>query len=433
MRWFLLFREPFASRLKPHAHRLSVGLLLVSLCIGVLIAILMREGIVDALTAFRENPLRHRIGELAPPHFGYWCFRYGSLFLIGSVGAVVCVIQLFRRDGYRLAGAMACFACIAFCREPVHAVFGDGTGNAFFYFALGACLFFGCQLAIKRVAFSIEPGVAYTLVLMLLWFVIWVALSRSAKRFDFFIGLPLAFLTAWLFENIAGWISGLLSNPKWTTEALRQRLPVERLRFGIATLLGLAALMWGPTGGHVSRTYHAATQLRHASPGDRTPLSNTLAWIRGHLPATSVVAAEWSYGTQLNVLGGVKTITDSDHYIPYWIELYEHNVRQTRDETAALTFLLTHGATHIMVTTKHPTNTLLRGHHAALSDAFILRYPERVREGAEPSPEPSASVEATPVRIYELRYPKGLKSDPKYLRRHPETRTPHLEHPPHAP
>lgn len=432
VRWFLLFREPFASRLKPHAHRLPALLLLVSLCIGGVSVLLMRHGLLEALTALRENPLRYRIGELAPPHFGYWCFRYGSLFLIGSVGAVVAVIRLFGRDGYRLAGALASFAVLSFFRQPVHAIFGDGTGNAFFYISMFACLFYGCQVAIKGVRFSMEPGVAYTVLVMLLWFLIWVGLSQSAKRFDFFIGLALSFFTAQLFEALAGWISGFFANPKWTTEALRQRLPAARLRVGIATLIGLAALVWGPTGGHIFRAYHAATQLRHASPGEHTPLSNALSWIQTHLPETSVVAAEWSYGTQLNVLGGVKTITDSDHYIPHWIDLYEQTVRQTRQETTALTFLLTHGATHVMVTEKHPTNTLLRGHHGALSDAFILRYPQPPSNADETTADPSADVETAPVRIYELRYPKVLKSDPKYLLRRPETRTPEIEHPPHA-
>lgn len=68
------------------------------------------------------------------------------------------------------------------------------------------------------------------------------------------------------------------------------------------------------------------------------------------LPQGTVVAASWSYGNQLNVLGGVKTITDSDHYIPHWIHLYFRHVFCAQSEREALEFLKTHGATHLMLT-----------------------------------------------------------------------------------
>ncbi len=419
VRWALLSIEPFASALKPHARRLPALLTLVCISLVVLTVFLMREGFQTAFFALRDNALRHHIGELAPPHFGYWCFRYGSLFLIGAVGAALAPVRLWGRAGHRLGWAIAGLAFIAFFREPIHTLFGDGTGNAFFYMAIVGVIAAACQLAMKGERFSIQTRPAATTVVMLLWFLIWVSLSRSAKRFDFFIGLALSFFTASVCLDIATRISRFLENPKWTTDTLRQRLPTHRVHVGIALLIGSAALLWGPTGGHLFRSYHAATQLRHASPGENTPLSNALTWMKTHLPPTSIVAAEWSYGTQLNVLGGVKTVTDSDHYIPHWIHLYEQHVRQTREETTALTFLLTHGATHLMVTEKQPPNTLLRGMPKPLSEAFIPRYPE-------------ADFQNAPVKIYELRYPKSIKSDPIYLQRHPETRTPHIEAPPHV-
>lgn len=70
------------------------------------------------------------------------------------------------------------------------------------------------------------------------------------------------------------------------------------------------------------------------------------------LPEDSVVAASWSYGNQLNLFGDVKTITDSDHYIPHWIHLYFRHVFCAQSEQEALEFLKTHGATHLMLT-KH--------------------------------------------------------------------------------
>ena len=59
-----------------------------------------------------------------------------------------------------------------------------------------------------------------------------------------------------------------------------------------------------------------------------------------------IVAAHWSYGSQLNVLGGVKTIVDQDTYLQNWILLYNQHVHNATSEREVLEYLKTHGATH---------------------------------------------------------------------------------------
>ena len=108
-----------------------------------------------------------------------------------------------------------------------------------------------------------------------------------------------------------------------------------------------------------------------------------------HLTAAAVVAAEWSFGTQLNVLAGVKTITGPDHFLPYWIQMYDDAVRFTTNETEALEFLKIHGATHILITEKQPPHGILR---QSLSDAFVPLYPAEGFEDAI-------------VKLWRLRYP----------------------------
>ena len=66
-------------------------------------------------------------------------------------------------------------------------------------------------------------------------------------------------------------------------------------------------------------------------------------------PETTVMAANWGYGSQLNVLGGVKTIVDQDHFIQHWIPLYYRHVYCAQSEREALEFLKTHAATHLML------------------------------------------------------------------------------------
>ncbi len=70
------------------------------------------------------------------------------------------------------------------------------------------------------------------------------------------------------------------------------------------------------------------------------------------LPDTACVAASWQYGSQLNVLGGVKTIIDQDHYIQHWIHLFFRHVFCAPSNTEALEFLKTHQATHLMLRTQ---------------------------------------------------------------------------------
>ena len=106
-----------------------------------------------------------------------------------------------------------------------------------------------------------------------------------------------------------------------------------------------------PLGAYATRSIYAATQMRKPTPGD-TKITNAFHWIKTELSPSSVVAAKWDYGTQLNVFGRVKTITDPDIYIPNWINLYAQYVERAKSERACLEFLKTHSATHLMLTRK---------------------------------------------------------------------------------
>lgn len=405
LRYALLRKTLFASKQRLVSYGLMLGCLALAL-----FAIWMQR---DAFTTWRQDPLTNNIGKFVPPDVEYWTFRYGSIFLMGSIGAAIAPVWHWGRTAHRLAYAIAAFALTVFFRQPINTSFGEGTGNAFFLIAAAACILFGCRLAITTSRSPTESPEKlkrseHTVLAMLLWFFVWVALARDAKRFDFFIGIPLAFFTATLCRDIATWIADVARHPKYTTDAFRELLSQQTLKNGIAAVLGITTLFWGPTGGHIGRAYLAATDLQHASPGN-SELAYTLEWMKIHLPPTSVVAAAWNYGTQLNVLAGVKTITDSDHYIPHWIHLYQDHVQNTNNETEALEFLLTHGATHIMITHQQPDNTLLRG-NPDLSDAFIPRYPQ-------------LDFETANVSVWELNYPPDLNINPIYLQTHPETHT----------
>ena len=86
---------------------------------------------------------------------------------------------------------------------------------------------------------------------------------------------------------------------------------------------------------------HAAARMRPPVPGQGSS-SETFKWMHDTLPRESVIAANWDYGTQLNVLGGVRTVVDSDHFLPHWIHLYYRHVFSAQDAREALEFLKTH-------------------------------------------------------------------------------------------
>ena len=108
-------------------------------------------------------------------------------------------------------------------------------------------------------------------------------------------------------------------------------------------------LFWTPIGGHAHKSIYAAARMRPSVPGQGSR-AEAFKWMNETLPKESVIAANWDYGTQLNVLGGVNTVVDSDHFLPHWIYLYYRHVFCAQDGREALEFLKTHKATHLMLT-----------------------------------------------------------------------------------
>jgi len=169
------------------------------------------------------------------------------------------------------------------------------------------------------------------------------------------------------------------------------------LKNGAAIALLAGILFFPPLGAHATRAIYTA-RLRIPKP---TPhVAKTFAWIKAELPQNSVVTAHWAYGSQLNVLAGVKTITDQDTYLQNWILLYYQHVHNATSESEALEYLKTHGATHLMLTGKDPKDSFLRG---TLSEAFVPIYPR-------------ANFADAPIKTWEIHYPPDIQTDPKYLK-----------------
>ena len=331
----------YVKPLRPHARKLAWGFTLLAMIAGIGYFFLQADTFETTAYPFRESHLMKSIGELIDPDFNYWRNRYGSIFLLGSLGMIIACLQLWKWKGVPLALTLSLFSVTTFFREQIDAGIGDNACNTLFFTSFGLtvlCLGITC-LEKKR------PKNEFVTLATLVWFLLWVGLSRGGKRHDFFTGVPFAYGTALLLWNVPALITEKLKSKKILHPEINSKLITSCL----AIIVFIVILFLPTFAGYANKMTYNATIRRKPIP-EHGSMKQGLGWMKTTLPQDTVVAASWSYGNQLNVLGGVKTITDSDHYIPHWIHLYFRHVFCAQSEREALEFLKTHGATHLMLT-----------------------------------------------------------------------------------
>ena len=378
---------PFTDKLRPYARTVSFGLILTSVTLVLGYVWTQQNTFADTTVPLSQNAVMTAMTELANPHFGYWVFRYGGVFILGSIGLIVANKQ--HLDQTCLLVPLALFITTTFFREPLEKHLWNASQGTFFFSVALICTAIGFLIS-AWLQKTHEPR-DWTIVAFTAWFVFWVALSRDAKRYDFFIGVPLAFFAAEMITLFSETLSRFVK---------QHRLSVA-LKTGIVIALLAGLLFLPPFGTHATRAIYAATRMRKVTPAKN--VERTLDWMKTALPNTTIVAAHWGYGSQLNVLGGVKTIIDQDTYLQHWILLYNRHVHNAETEREALEYLKTHGATHIMLTEKDPKNTLLR---EQLSNTFVPVYPK-------------ANFATAEVKVWEVHYPPDIQLNPKYLATEP--------------
>ena len=371
------------NRLRPYARTVSFGLILASTTLVLGCVWIQQKTFVDTTVPLSQNAVMTTMTELQNPHFGFWVFRYGGIFILGSIGLIVASKRNWEQTCLLIP--LVLFIATTFFREPLEKHLWNASHGTFFFSIAITCT--GVGFLISAWLQKSNESRLMTIVTFTAWFVFWVALARDAKRYDFFIGVPLAFFTAELIHLFSNALSHKVKQSK------QQRL----LKTCIASLLLAGILFFPPLGAHATRAIYAATRMRKPTP--TTDVKNALHYMKTTLPNTAIVAAHWGYGSQLNVLGGVKTIIDQDTYLQNWILLYNQHVHNATAEREALEYLKTHGATHILLTKKDPQISFLRGQ---LSDAFVPVYPREQFTEAN-------------VNVWEIHYPLDIKTDSKYL------------------
>ena len=386
VRYLLITKTPFAKKFRPHARTLALGLTFASVVLALGYILIHHNTFADTTVPFSQNTLMRSIEELRSPSLIYWMNHYGSIFILGSLGVVMLVFRFWKIQGLVLALPLVLFTGTTFYRNVLDSFFGASVGNLLFGIAIATSIS-GFLLLSWRQQGTRENEFIY--IAFAVWSLFWVALTRDAERFNFFVGVSIAFFTADL----------ILFLTTFYAAKVKRRLPQLLLKTVIPALMLTLILFCVPVGGHANRAISTAIKSRRATPG-RGSLAQAFAWMKNNLPSTAVVAAHWNYGNQLNVLAGVKTVVDQDHYMPHWIDLYRQHVNFAKTEREALEFLKSHTATHLMLTGKETaTAPFLRGES---NSAFVPVYPkENFTKGL--------------VKVWEIRYPTDIESNPKSL------------------
>ena len=380
------------DRLRPHARTVSFVLTLACVLFAIGYVFGQLNTFERTTVPLSQSSLMQAMTELRAPHYSYWVARYGTVFIVGSLGFIFMPVIFWKKQGVPFSIPLALFTLFSFFRQPLDKLWGEPFGNVLFGIA-----FVGCAIGILLLAWQKKNEVSTSELIFIafgLWFIVWVALARDAKRYDFFIGVALAYGSAVLLE----WLSEMLRERFRLMIGITEDLKTVILKNGVAVIL-LTCLIFLPINhAHTYRSLYAAEKMRKVTP---TPtVAKALAWMKSELPPTAVVVAHWRYGSQLNVLGGVKTVTDQDTYIQHWIDLYYKHVISAKTEREALEFLKTHNATHLMLVGRNPAKHFLKGH---LSEAFLPVYPKENFTEAH-------------VNIWEINYPPDIQANPKYLK-----------------
>lgn len=336
LRHILITKGALAAKLRPHSRKLSLIFTAISLMVGILYVFIQSDTFAHTIVPLSQNRMMQWIGELSAPEYEHWVFRYGSVFFLACIGLILLSKHLWGKKSIVLISAITLFAGTTFFREQIDNFMGESFGNILFFVSIVSA-----ALGILLIAWLRNDPIENELVWITAaaYFLGWVALSRDAIRYDFFNCFSIAFFSTALIQFISDVLCTKLN--------LRRPLQIS-LKTGVTVVI-LALLMWWPlAGAHASRAVFSARHLRPSIPGN-TGFEKSYRWMKVQLPHTACIAADWGYGSQLNVLGGVKTIVDQDHYIQHWIHLYYRHVFCAQSDTEALEFLKTHKATHLML------------------------------------------------------------------------------------
>lgn len=341
-----------------------------------------------------KSRLMHTVMELKDLSGVAWIERY-SVVILAAIGAsVILAYRFFSSERVNFYLALTGFELILcgtllslFVSEQkvAEAIYGTAI--------LSGCLAILISYLLRREPKETAVSDSEKTLFVLIWLLITLFSTRGAERYNFFLDPLIALLCSFLVlqsfrrftkgkanrttefcaigmliasEVYAGFQSSLWQRlPSWSIicplllgvflsgllmkTLARQGIFLLRQVGYLAIALILVILMSSDAfhTGFLRSSTEVVSRLFPILPQQQ----KALAEIADQTSEESVIAAWWDYGSRINWFAGRKTVIDEDHYIPYWIHLMGRHVFAAQSPQEALTFLYTHQATHLMITT----------------------------------------------------------------------------------
>jgi len=335
------------------SEALAVAALALLTGIGIAVAAVLSSAARDyaalvwdnILSPLGNSRLMRGIGELQQSSTPYLAARFGAVYVAAGVGFAIMPHRTCR--AFRLpprAPVLTSLAYIALAYTRGTSVYESLRGAGLVYGCVSAFCVVTCIHALMRRAPDTPPSTdgparrrAFLRLVVLVWFVIALTLTHGARRYSFFLSVPVALLAA------DALVALFMFTSRWAASNTLGRATAPVTAF----VVGIGVLFPPPLGAYVQVASVTARDARPLFANDECRAA--FSWMKGNLPANAVVAADWNYGSHLNVLAGVSTVVDEDHYLPYWIHLSGRHFLGAQSDGEALDFLGTRNATHVLL------------------------------------------------------------------------------------
>lgn len=321
--------------LRPYTRTLSLVFVLASVALAIGYVLIQLDTFAETTVPLSQNAVMQSIGELINIDSHYWMVRYGYIFVVSIMGILISAMRHWENYGALLVLPLTLFTLTTFFREYPDRLWGTQHTNILFFIAIAAT---AITLILMAWRLDFHPKNELAFVAAIAWFLIWTSLSRDAVRYSIFTSPVIAFFTAELIQFCSVKLC----------KKLRLQIPQPVLKTSTALAILVLLISLPSPLGYARKIPHAA-HTRRSKPIHST-VAETFQWMKAELPNTAVVAGDWEDGGQLNVLGGVKTITGTDTFIQHWIHLYYRYLFCGNLEKEVLQFLKSHKATHLMLT-----------------------------------------------------------------------------------
>ena len=193
---YLLLR--FVKQLQPYARQLAWGLTLFGITIVGIYVIGQYKTFATTAFPFMENRLMKTVGELKDSSIIDWVDRYGSMFIIGSIGLISTVAFIWKWNAFTLVIGFSLFCTTTFLRDPLSNWIGL-LGESYILIGAFALTVIGFGIVMTR---KQQQRYELDLIILLVWCFLWGYFTRTGIRHVFFVGLPLAIGTTILLKSI---------------------------------------------------------------------------------------------------------------------------------------------------------------------------------------------------------------------------------------